>query len=279
MAEHTELKHLIRLLEDESPVVREAVVRELREYGAELGAAIRGERIELTERQRDLLTSFVLDEMQIWLREMWPTWSTCAEDKACLEKALSLLSAYQNGDEQAKMVTNLLNDLGEEFLDRYKGAPAHKLAEFLFKEKGLRGALDDYYRPSNSDIVYVVKEGKGIPISLACIFMLVGKRVDLPVEGCNFPGHFLACAVEDGEARLVDCFDGGRLLTETEVYSLARFYGVPEREVEQMIASPATSKAIVARVLTNLAVAYTHTGEQGRSQLMLELRESVVEEN
>lgn len=271
MVDRTQLPHLLDLLDDESPVVREAVVQELKAFGASLVEEIDDLHIELTDRQRHLLRSLVTDESATWLRETWPSWFECSEDKEKLEKALSLLSAFQNGPERELEVSSMLDELGEEFRDHRVPCSAETLAEFLFREKGLSGAREDYYQPSNSDLAFVMREGRGIPISLACIFMLVGQRLGLVIEGCSFPGHFLACTHDKGERRLVDCFDGGRFLSDTDIFSMARLHGIAEREVNHMLKEPTPAEQIVARVLSNLSMAYEQVGEPDRSQFMAEL--------
>lgn len=271
MPDISQLPHLIKLLEDDSPVVRDAVVQELRAFGPELRTQVTALQIELTDGQRRLLESLVTDEAQVWLRESWPSWFTAPSDKDKLERALSLISAFRNGPKTQAEVTALLDALCAEYREHYPDGDPEALADFLFRSKGLTGARDDYYDPANSDLSYVVREGRGIPISLACIFMLVGKRLGLSIEGCNFPGHFLAMTIENGEARLVDCFDGGRFLTDTDLFGLARLHGVPERVVDHMLETPTPAEHIVMRVLNNLTVAYHHVGEPRREELMQEL--------
>ncbi len=44
-----------------------------------------------------------------------------------------------------------------------------QLALFLFQDLGLWGGSDEYYRPENSSLVHVLRDGRGLPISLSCI--------------------------------------------------------------------------------------------------------------
>ncbi len=45
----------------------------------------------------------------------------------------------------------------------------------------------DYGDPQNSNLVHVITRRAGLPISLACVYILVGQRMGLAIEGCNFP--------------------------------------------------------------------------------------------
>jgi len=118
----------------------------------------------------------------------------------------------------------------------------------------LRGDTRDYYNARNSNLLHVIESKRGIPISLSCVFILVGARLGLDIRGCNFPGHFLAHARSGGLDLLFDCFDAGRLLSPFETNAI--------RKAEpKLLSTRMPSEVIVARVLRNLTVAYEHTGE------------------
>ena len=68
---------------------------------------------------------------------------------------------------------------------------AGALRAVLFDEKGLRGNADDYYDPRNSFLNDVLDRRAGIPISLSAVYMEVGRRAGLVVEGLGLPGHFI----------------------------------------------------------------------------------------
>jgi regulator of sirC expression with transglutaminase-like and TPR domain len=88
---------------------------------------------------------------------------------------------------------------------RARGGDVEAVRAVLFDELSLRGNADDYYDARNSFLNDVLDRGLGIPITLSVVFLEVGWRLDLPVEGLGYPGHFLV-----GAGRLVlDCFDGG----------------------------------------------------------------------
>ena len=65
------------------------------------------------------------------------------------------------------------------------------LNEFLFDELGFSGNADDYYDPRNSYLNEVIDRRTGIPITLAVLYIEMGRKIGLPLEGVSFPGHFL----------------------------------------------------------------------------------------
>lgn len=65
------------------------------------------------------------------------------------------------------------------------------LNKFFYGELGFAGNLNNYYDPANSYIHHVLQTRRGIPISVALIWLELASSIDLPVEGISFPGHFL----------------------------------------------------------------------------------------
>ena len=85
------------------------------------------------------------------------------------------------------------------------------LNAYLFEELGFTGNREHYDDPRNSFLNEVLDRRTGIPISLAVVYLEVGRRAGLRLEGVNFPGHFLVRAIaEPGiEDLIVDPFHGG----------------------------------------------------------------------
>ena len=71
----------------------------------------------------------------------------------------------------------------------------------FFREFGFAANLNDYYDPDNSHLNAVLKRRRGIPISLAVLYLELAGQLGLPVQGVSFPGHFLLRAsLPDGDA-------------------------------------------------------------------------------
>lgn len=91
------------------------------------------------------------------------------------------------------------------------------LNQFLFDELGFWGNTDDYYDPRNSYLNEVMDRRTGIPISLAVVYMELGRRIGLPLEGVSFPGHFLVRLRLRGRMLVLDPFTGGAPQSEDEL--------------------------------------------------------------
>ncbi|UCH53918.1 MAG: transglutaminase family protein, partial [Pseudomonadota bacterium] len=100
------------------------------------------------------------------------------------------------------------------------------LNAFLFEEHGFLGNTDNYYDPRNSFLNEVLDRKLGIPITLSIIYMEIGRRVGLPVEGVSFPGHFLVKFGTDHGDLVIDPFAGGIPLSEEDLLDrLEETYG------------------------------------------------------
>ena len=60
-----------------------------------------------------------------------------------------------------------------------------KLNHYLFEVEGFRGNQENYYDPRNSFLNEVLDRKAGIPITLSVVYMEVGKRLGLQLEGSN----------------------------------------------------------------------------------------------
>ena len=293
---------LLRLFDDASPSVREKVRATLLGFGPQLRIEIERQNLSLTREQELFLIAIEHTENGDGaFRRAWLDWieerlhgdrshgaprfspraaegdfddATREAETQLLEEGLSLLARWQNGQcfERAGgfhdgeySLSSSLDALAAQFRRGGEEADGESVAEFLFSRRGLhlRGAgTESYYEPRNSNLLATLQTRRGLPITLACLFILLGHRLGLRVDGCNFPGHFLA-RVRDGDADFFyDCFDGGRRLKFTEVAAL--------RKAEPSATDAATPAILIlARVLRNLVVAFENTGDLEKARFAL----------
>ena len=116
--------------------------------------------------------------------------------------------------------------------------------------------------------MYVIEQKRGIPISLACVYILVGYRLDLEIEGINLPGHFLAKCMSSGRPHVVDCFNGGHFLSQKD---LASVQTPPPISMHDVLSLECKSSTIIGRVLRNLKSAYQQVKQDADLTLMNDL--------
>ena len=131
------------------------------------------------------------------------------------------------------------------------------LNDYLFKEQGFRGNMEDYYDPRNSLLNDVIDRRCGIPISLSIIYIETGRRLGLDLEGVSFPGHFLVRFNVGSGTIILDPFFGGISLSEDELeFRLSRLGDYETQDPLEDLLEPASNRSILERVLRNLRGIY-----------------------
>jgi regulator of sirC expression with transglutaminase-like and TPR domain len=141
------------------------------------------------------------------------------------------------------------------------------LNQYMFAELGFTANEKDYYDPRNSCLNEVLDRRVGIPITLSLLYMEIGARIGLPLEGVGFPGHFLLkCALPEGTV-VLDPYAGGVILGVAELQK--RLRDVRGEEVSSAIVagmlSAAGKKEIVLRLLRNLKAIYLRSQQFDRA--------------
>lgn len=189
--------------------------------------------------------------------------SLVAEDEhfALLEAAVSLgQDAEPDLDTQA--VLDQIEALGDKLKRRLPAdaSAMHRLRtlnRYFFRELGFAGNVNDYYDASNSYLHLVLASRRGIPISLALVYIELAGHAGLVARGVSFPGHFLVkLRLPNGEA-VMDPFNGRSLSREEleeRLEPLRRKQGlVGDFEVPLgLFLQSAAPRDIIARMLRNL---------------------------
>lgn len=259
MSDPEQIKYLIKLVDDESEEIRSKILEEFSSFGIGLEQILVDKNLNLTKSQQKILKPLFIKNRKKYVKNSWETIFTCSDENLQLEMALDLIIKFQFGLAYSKNLSYKLDQIADEFTFRYPHGNEFELSSFLFDVMDLHGIEDDYFNPLNSNLIHVLEVKRGIPISLALIYMLVGNRLDLRIEGCNFPGHFLAKIFQNDELVLIDCHNGGRLIYEKDLPL------VVEESVEtviKIIRTKTYSNQIIRRVLNNLVNAYTHENDK-----------------
>lgn len=138
--------------------------------------------------------------------------------------------------------------------------PAHVIAvlnEVLFQEEMFRGNTADYYNPRNSFLHDVLDRRLGIPITLALVYMEVGRRVGFPLFGVGMPGHFLLKHYDvDGRSILIDAFERGSIVTEEDCREKLNDIYSGQLGLQPEFLLPVTRRQMLTRMLNNLRSIY-----------------------
>ena len=131
------------------------------------------------------------------------------------------------------------------------------LGQFFYRDLGFGGNVNDYYDPDNSYINSILKTRRGIPISLAVIWLELANGVGLNARGIAFPGHFMVKVNLPKGQVVMDPFNGKSLSREELAERLEPFR--KQRGLDDSMDAPlglylqsAPARDVVSRMLRNL---------------------------
>jgi hypothetical protein len=137
------------------------------------------------------------------------------------------------------------------------------LNTYLFDDLSFRGK-QDYDKDPDPDLSFinrVLDRRMGIPISLASIYLLIGRRLELPIVGVDMPMHFIL-RYDGDNPFYIDPFHQGRILTANEC---GEMIGKP---VDENMLPIASNLRILIRTTGNLFMTYTALGDEPRAESM-----------
>jgi regulator of sirC expression with transglutaminase-like and TPR domain len=265
-----ELKSLVGLLDEEDPhsldLVRRRILgagdaalpylEELKAAAGEL--ADRAEAVSLEIRFKKLRREFA---------------ALSVVDEPDLEKGALLLSRFAYPELQARAYTAWLDKVAVRIQDELPsdadaGMTFQRLNSHLFHAMGFCGNARQFDDPDNTYINRVIDNRRGNPESLSVLYLLLAKRLRLPVYGVSTPGHFLVGFRPGPHACFIDAYHRGRLLDLLEVRRMLAKGGVRFRE--ELVARCST-RDILVRMMRNLILIYDKAGSPERSQLLAKL--------
>lgn len=181
---------------------------------------------------------------------------------------------------------------------------AHALASFLAGTYGFTGDVAGYHDPRNGLLTNVLDRRRGLPISLAIVYVAIARRVGIHAHGVNTPGHFLVGVggpagqspaegePGEGEPGEADPLDVARDLVEPDVVVVDPFYDgsllseedIQER-IQQATGGPATVDArhllatppvaVIRRLLNNLTRDFLNEGDAEDALWTIELKRAL----
>lgn len=130
------------------------------------------------------------------------------------------------------------------------------LSDFLFYQKNFQGNRSHYHDPRNSYLNCVLDRKMGNPITLSVVYIAVARRLGMHAYGINLPGHFIVGVYSEGSQVMLDPFNTGLRLSNTDCARLVRASTGYEGAFQQKWLNAVTPGDMLARMLTNLCNAY-----------------------
>ena len=204
---------LIGLLDDPSPVVREALSGEFARLGS-AGVTLLQKAVEETTGDARDHASFLLeslapaDPVQMMVHFIRGL-------QYDLETGFFLINKVIQPDLRVDAVRRQLDEMAARCREIIVSPSTERksckvINRVLFHEYGFRGDREDYENPLNSCMDAVLQRRRGLPITLSVMYILVAQRIGLDLEPIGLPGHFMVGCFHGEAPFYIDPFDGGR---------------------------------------------------------------------
>lgn len=251
---------LISLLSDEDPAVYQTVRAKLISFGAVACDWLRPHTLssEATLRRRAQEIVHYLARRKADERFL----QFCAHRSQDLdiEEGAWLLAQTQYPEFNIEAYRALLDSYAAELREQIHAA-AHAEAillainQYLFQKLGFSGNERNYYDPDNSYLNRVVDQRAGNPISLCTVYLLVARRLKLPITGIGLPGHFVCRYQSSTYEAYIDCFNRGRLLSKADCM---KFLVLSRHRLQEGYLAPMSPRRMLVRMCGNLHQIYLH---------------------
>jgi regulator of sirC expression with transglutaminase-like and TPR domain len=260
---------LAKLLADDDERVLQLLEERLSHMGDEAIAAlefvVRDGEPSAQQNARQMLGS--IRERNAW-QALTRFCATCG-DHFDLETACWLLARTRYPELDDFPYRARLDQMARELRERLTGRETPRgtievCNRYLFHTLGYRGNKQDYYDADNSYLNRVLDRRLGIPISLSVLYMLLGRRLNLPLVGIAMPAHFLLTWHTTDVQFLIDAFHEGALLNEEDCRELCARLGVA---FQPTFLLPATPRMVLLRMCNNLRAIYAEREPARAEQL------------
>jgi regulator of sirC expression with transglutaminase-like and TPR domain len=175
-----------------------------------------------------------------------------------LEEGVWLLAQTQYPDINVEAYQALLDTFAAELRERLDLTREAKevltrINAYLFEELGFSGNEENYYDPENSYLNRVIDRRTGNPINLSLLYMLLARRLRLPVTGIGLPGHFI-CRHQSSAAEIfIDAFNGGKFLSKADC---VQYLAHANYSLRDDCLAPVSSRRMLLRICGNLHQTY-----------------------
>ncbi|MGB0430167.1 MAG: transglutaminase-like domain-containing protein [Bacteroidia bacterium] len=295
--EQSEIEALVKLIDDEDPMVYNHVRSKLISFGHQAYQVLHehamwAENEIQHERLLDVLSSLNLGHIKNLLSD----WAQYRQND--LLEGIYLIAKYRFTELDLVPISQYIDKIKLDIWLRlnHKFSPLDNVRvinEVLFGKYRFYGDSKNYYNPENSYINQVLDSRKGNPISISILYSIIAQRLYLPIFGVDLPQHFILAYKDDSELKesesfntegvipynlpgevifYVNAFNGGAIFSK---YNIDRFLKQSNLGNEEHYFEPCSNIKIVARVIRNLINSYNQLNDKKRKADMQELHEFI----
>jgi regulator of sirC expression with transglutaminase-like and TPR domain len=257
MLNPNELKALISLLDDDDPEIRLHVEQKIRELGQTAVPFLEEEWRNILDADGQRHIEELIHRIQF--SELINAFIKWQSEGCDLMTGLWLIARYQYPDLQLSTLQNTIQQLYVEAWLSFKSDmhPIDQVREFnhiFFSRFRFTSNTANFTAVSNSMFNQVLETRKGNPISLCVAYMLIARKLGMPIYGVNMPNLFILMYRLDEEASFyINAFNRGRIYSRKDIESYLQQLQLP---LHSSFYEPCDNIDIIRRMLRNLIVSF-----------------------
>jgi len=262
-----ELKAMVSLLDDDDGDVAQHVQQRLESIGTDAIPFLKDQWEQSFEPVHQKRIENLIHKLQFrQLGERFRLWKENGSED--LLEGMWLVATYQYPnlelDFLQKEVDQIYRQVWNDFReDMHPYDQVRMLNEVLFDKLKFGPASKKFHAPGNSMINVVLETGKGNPISLCVLYMLLARKLDMPVYGVNLPNLFV-CTYKNSENQFyINAFNKGLIFSRSDIDNFIEQLHVNPDDIYY---EPCENVDIVMRVLRNLILAFEKSGRHGHEE-------------
>ncbi|MGB3618806.1 MAG: transglutaminase-like domain-containing protein [Catalinimonas sp.] len=276
--EDRELRALVSLLGDDDQEVLNHVEQRIIGLGDPIIPFLETEwestfNPDIQKRIEDLIHSLQFQA----LRRRLVTWKeTGGQD---LLEGAWLVATYQYPDlEYGKLKREMEQIYYETWLemknDLHPFDQVRIINDVLFGRLRFSSNTKNFHAPNNSMLNIVLESHKGNPISLCVVYLLVARKLKLPVFGVNLPNLFVLTYKSEEIQFYINAFNKGLMFYKSDIDSYVQHLNLAKLPI---FYEPCSHVDIVRRMLRNLIYSFEKLGERDKVEEMKELVEVLTD--
>lgn len=196
-------------------------------------------------------------------QEYLAAFADVAEDDIDLSKAALALAARAQPGVHLEKYVNHIRSLGEDVAAHHAellragakddvGARLAALKHVIVTMNGYSGDTENYNDLQNASLIRVIERRKGLPVTLALLYIAAGRANGWDVVGLDFPGHFLCRIEKDGKRIIFDPFYDCRVHEAPGLRDLIKQAKGKNAELSADYFLPASNRDILIRLQNNI---------------------------
>jgi regulator of sirC expression with transglutaminase-like and TPR domain len=269
-----QLDALVSLLDDPDVEVKNHVRDKIISLGAEIIPFLEQKwetsfnpevQKEIEELVHDLQFSLVKSRLEEWKN---------TEDRDLLT-GLWILNTYQYPDLDYAKLNAEMHQIYFEVWTSFKNdlQPYDQIRiinNVLFNTLRFSANTKNFHSPGNSMLSTVLDTKRGNPISLCAIYLLVAKKLGLPIYGVNLPNLFVLTYKSADITFYINAFNKGLIFSRQDIFNYLEHLKI---EPKDSFFEPCAHLDIILRSLRNLGNAFEKLGEANKVE---EVREMIA---